>query len=283
MPLDDFQKVILHVLKENRNEKSFVAGGSMLHLYGSRLSGDLDIFHKNKMEQENAFQKDISLLQKKDYYVDDIKTNIIHKEYKEGEYPVTLQYSAFNEPTFFPLIEDEDIIRLHIIDLAINKCCAFIERTVERDYYDMIFIHNNIMPLWHLFYVTSDRLQDFNPFSLAEFFDKKLRFEKFNFSNLENSLIEYISEKDLKTSFSNIITDTKNDLDVVRNNIVLREHVGHILLDDDHNIITNPNALPHKINCLDLQEETFIVKNEPIDMKIMNNIKNNFPDNGYTM
>lgn len=277
--------MILHVLKENRNEKSFVAGGYMLHLYGSRLSGDLDIFYKNTTEQENAFQKDISLLQKKDFYVDDIKTNIIHKEYKvykEGEYPVTLQYSAFNEPTFFPLIKDGDIIRLHIIDLAINKCCAFVERTVERDYYDMIFIHNNIIPLWHLFCATSYRLQDFNPFSLAEFFDKKLRFEKFNFSNLENSLIEYVSEKDLKTSFKNIITDTKNNLDTVRKNIVLREHIGHIML-DDNNIIINPNSLPNKITCLDLQKKTCIVENEPIDTKIMNDIKNNFPDNGYTM
>ena len=170
MPLDDFQKEILELIRENRTTSSPFAGGSVIQYHGMRLSDDQDIFTAG--DPEPVMRIDKRVLEDAGLTVQETKTYTGFREchvMRPGISSTTLQWSqALNLEYFAPVPDPDFGQRLHFVDLAANKTLAASGRTLERDFVDLWMLDRYIMPLWRMACAAGSKSQDFGPLALID-------------------------------------------------------------------------------------------------------------------
>lgn len=151
MALTPLQRRVLHAIAKNRSPDSHVAGGAALMADTPRFSDDIDIFHDVRDAVERSAQGDAAALRAAGLTVNVRRRG---EAFFEGEVAdetgetVKLQWAMDSAIRFFPAIKDETFgYRLHVLDLAVNKVLAMAGRREPRDYYDVIRLHQDGMPL----------------------------------------------------------------------------------------------------------------------------------------
>ena len=170
MPLDDFQKEILEIIRINRTVSSPFAGGSVIQYHGMRLSDDQDIFTAG--DPEPVMRIDKQALIDAELIVQETKTYTGFREchvMRPGISSATIQWSqALNLEYFAPVPDPDFGQRLHFVDLAANKTLAAAGRTVERDFVDLWMLDSYIMPLWRMACAAGSKSPDFGPLALID-------------------------------------------------------------------------------------------------------------------
>ena len=84
-----------------------------------------------------------------------------------------------------PLVRDElGGLLLHPVDLAINKVLAVAGRDEPRDFVDMLFVHQRVLPLGALSWAAAGKDPGFTPLSLLELLKRRGRYRPDDFTRL---------------------------------------------------------------------------------------------------
>lgn len=152
MPINSFQRMVLRLLRKNRNPNSYVAGGIAINRLESspRHSNDIDFFHDTDEAVSLSAQADLALLQKESFEIELLidQPSFVCAVIRQGSNSLKLEWARDTAFRFYPLIEDDDLgCRLHDIDLAVNKCLALANRNEVRDIIDLIQFEKTLISL----------------------------------------------------------------------------------------------------------------------------------------
>lgn len=152
MPLTEFQRSILLLLKAHRNPNSYVAGGVAIHRADDsiRHSHDVDFFHDTDEAVSAGSRSDLELLQRSGYDVELLidQPGYVRAVVGRSERSLKLEWARDTAFRFFPVLEDPDLgYRLHDVDLAVNKCLALANRNEVRDIVDLLQLHDEVITL----------------------------------------------------------------------------------------------------------------------------------------
>jgi Nucleotidyl transferase AbiEii toxin, Type IV TA system len=152
MPLTDFQRRTLALLAPARTPDSHLGGGAAIHFHpnSTRYSRDLDFFHDSEARVASAFAEDSALLTDAGYSleVEISQPGFIRATVRRDEHATKIDWAHDSAWRFMPPVEDEvGGFLLHDVDLAINKALALAGRDEPRDYVDILFIHERVLPL----------------------------------------------------------------------------------------------------------------------------------------
>jgi hypothetical protein len=153
MPLTDFQRIVLLLLKKHRNPNSYVAGGVAIHRGDSsiRHSNDVDFFHDTDEAVSSCSRSDLDLLKDSGYDVELLidQPSYVRAVIRQGGQSLKLEWARDTAFRFFPALEDHDLgYRLHDVDLAVNKCLALANRNEVRDIIDLLQMHGEVIALF---------------------------------------------------------------------------------------------------------------------------------------
>lgn len=189
MPLTVFQKNLAKLLSTTRSQDSYLAGGAALHSRPNslRYSQDLDYFQDSENRVATAFASDQELLKKNNYlcsieihqpgYIRAIVT-------KKGE-STKVEWAFDSAWRFLPVVADVDLgFVLDPVDLAINKLLALAGRDEPRDFLDVIYTHETILPLPCQVWAACGKDPGFNPISLLELLKRRGRYHSEDFERL---------------------------------------------------------------------------------------------------
>ena len=152
MPITAFQREVLQLLKPNRKQESFVAGGIAIHRdnQSSRYSNDIDFFHDLDEAVTSSYLADESVLKANRFLIEILisQPSFIRAAISKGENSLKIEWVRDTAFRFFPLIEDTELgYRLHDVDLAINKVLALANRNEVRDMIDLIQLDRTTISL----------------------------------------------------------------------------------------------------------------------------------------
>ncbi len=168
MPLDDFQKEILGLIRINRTTSSPFARGSVIQYYGMRLSDDQDIFTAG--DPEPVMSNDKKVLEDAGLIVQETRSFTGFREcqvMRPGIASAILQWTqALNLEYFAPVPDPDFVQRQHFVDLAVNKTLAAASRMEERDFVDLWMLNRYVMPLWRMACAAGSKSQAFGPLAL---------------------------------------------------------------------------------------------------------------------
>lgn len=181
MPLTDFQKGIASLLKTNRSAASYLAGGAGLHLRDAslRFSGDLDYFNDDETTLKESSRRDIQALKKNGFTISvELETPTYLRVIARSKKGATkIEWAHDSDWRFYPAIEHPEVgFILHPIDLATNKLLALAGRNEVRDYLDVIWCSENILPLGALCWAAVGKDPGFTPGSILALLRRKGRF-----------------------------------------------------------------------------------------------------------
>ena len=178
MPLTEYQRTLLALLARNRAPDSYLAGGAAVHFAPSsvRFSNDLDFFHDSAARVAQAFADDTALL-KAAGYSHDIEISqpgfIRAIVSRDGE-ATRVDWAHDSAWRFMPPVRDElGGYLLHEVDLAINKVLALAGRDEPRDFVDILFVHDRVLPLAGLTWAAVGKDPGFTPLSLLELLKRR--------------------------------------------------------------------------------------------------------------
>jgi len=152
MPLDEFQIIVFQTIAKNRNPNSYVAGGSAINSSASspRFSNDIDLFHASIESVQRSFGSDSESLQSAGYAVEVTvsQPGFITAVVSRNNSSLKLDWANDSTFRFFP-VEPDSIMghRLHVVDLATNKCLALSGRSEVRDILDALHLHETTISL----------------------------------------------------------------------------------------------------------------------------------------
>ena len=180
MPLTDFQRAILGLLAQTRAPDSYLAGGAALHFAPNsvRYSNDLDFFHDSPQRVASAFAEDVALLEGAGYDLDvEIsQPGFIRAVVRKEDQSTRIDWAHDSAWRFMPPIRDPmGGFVLHDIDLAVNKTLALAGRDEPRDFIDILFVHERVLPLSALTWAAVGKDPGFTPLSLVEFLRRRGR------------------------------------------------------------------------------------------------------------
>ncbi len=235
MPISNFQKQVLKILKQNRNPESYIAGGTAIqrHADSLRFSADIDIFHDVDLAVLTAFNSDRKVLVNSGYTVDvHIFQPIFYRAtVAQGMDQVKLEWVRDTAFRFFPVIEDELLgFRLHDIDLAINKCLALANRSAVRDALDIIDLDRNVLSLDANICAACGKDPGFTPGLIL---DMILRHSNFSPDLLAaEALARPVDAKQLKQTFLALIADAQETVAKIP-----PQHIGYLFIDNHGKVI----------------------------------------------
>lgn len=152
LPLDDFQKAILAVIRRNRTTASPFAGGAVIQRHGIRLSDDQDIFTEG--DPGEIMRRDIQALEAAGFTVRETQSRTGFREcrvMRPDTASTVLHWAAGLSLEYFsPVPDDAFGRRLHMADLAANKVLAATDRVAMRDFVDLWMLDRHVMPLWRM-------------------------------------------------------------------------------------------------------------------------------------
>jgi len=189
LPLTQFQAKLAKLLAVNRSNESHLAGGAALHIQPNsiRYSNDLDYFNDSDERVADAYEQD-SLLLKQNGYLLEIEIRqpgYIRAIVSKSQESTKVEWAHDSAWRFMPAIKSDACgYQLHPIDLAVNKVLTLAGRNEARDFIDVIFIHENILPLGALCWAASGKDPGFNPRSLLELLKRRGRFQQSDFDRL---------------------------------------------------------------------------------------------------
>lgn len=189
MPLTPFQEQVARLLAANRSPESHLAGGAALHVEpnSKRYSNDLDYFHDSEERVAEAFQTDRAVLEGAGYEVESGKVlpGFVRAVVRKGENATKLEWSHDSAWRFMPPVHDERIgYQLHPVDLAINKLLALAGRDEPRDFLDILYVHETILPLGALCWAAVGKDPGFTPHSLLSLVRRRGKYRPEDFERL---------------------------------------------------------------------------------------------------
>jgi hypothetical protein len=189
MPLTEFQREIAILLASNRSEDSYLAGGAALHIEPNsrRYSNDLDYFHDSIERVASAFEADSKLLAGAGYVVS-VEMNqrgFIRAVASRASDATKIEWAHDSAWRFMPPVRSTEAgVQLHPIDLAVNKMLALVGRDEPRDFLDILFIHEEILPLGALLWAAVGKDPGFTPLSMLEIARRRGKYRPEDFSRL---------------------------------------------------------------------------------------------------
>ena len=150
MPLTKLQSHALRILAAHRSPDSYIAGGVAINRDGPRFSNDIDIFQDSEDRMAAVADEDAAALQR-----DGLKLTQGRKRPGKREILIeglgekmALEWVVDSDYRFFPTLKDDAFgYVLHPVDLATNKAAAAADRREPRDIFDLVTVHETILPL----------------------------------------------------------------------------------------------------------------------------------------
>lgn len=184
MPLTDYQREILALLAQTRSPDSYLAGGAALHFSpeSTRYSHDLDFFHDSSERVAEAFAADSKLLEgaghglRVELSQPGFVRAVVSRGGENTHDATRIDWAHETAWRFMPPVRDElGGYLLHEVDLAINKALALAGRDEPRDFVDILFAHERILPLAGLAWAAVGKDPGFSPLSILELLKRRGR------------------------------------------------------------------------------------------------------------
>lgn len=190
MPLTPFQRRLLAVLGPARTPDSYIAGGTALHFEPSstRYSHDLDLFHDAIERVAEAFANDQRLLEAEGYELEVVlsQPGFIRALVRKGGESTQIDWAHDSAWRFMPVVADElGGFLLHPIDLATNKVLAMAGRDEPRDFVDILYATDRILPLGPLVWAAVAKDPGYTPLSLLEQLKRRGRYRPEDLARLD--------------------------------------------------------------------------------------------------
>ncbi len=150
MSLTDLQRRVLVAIAQNRDGRSYVAGGAALNRDWPRISDDLDIFQSAHDGFAEIVERDIAALRDAGYKVREVVRNVgmIETIVSLYDFETRIQWMEEDTRRFLPLVRDPRFgVRLHDADMAVNKVICAATRREARDIVDLVSIADGYCPL----------------------------------------------------------------------------------------------------------------------------------------
>lgn len=203
MPLTPFQQRLLADLaSEPPDDLGYLAGGAALHFEpnSARFSRDLDFFHDSVERVAAAFARDSARLDATDYTQEVIlsQPGFVRAVVSRGGEATRVDWAHDSAWRFMPLVRDAiGGLMLHPVDLAINKVLALVGRDEPRDFVDVLFAHDRILPLGALCWSAVGKDPGFTPLSLLELLRRQGRYRPEDFARLDlREPLDLVAAKD---------------------------------------------------------------------------------------
>lgn len=178
MPLTGFQRALLAELAKEPTDDRYLAGGAAMHFApnSTRYSNDLAFFLDSEARVASAFATDRERLRSAGCSVDveislpGFVRAVVHR----GEDATRVDWAHDSAWRFMPLVRDAlGGLLLHPVDLAANKVLALAGRDESRDFVDILFVHERILPLGALCWAVVGKDPGFTPLSLLELLKRR--------------------------------------------------------------------------------------------------------------
>jgi hypothetical protein len=179
MPLTRLQQRIVRLLARHRNPESYVAGSTVLHAAGIRLSKDLDIFHDHERDVGPSARADGALLVDDGLKVSWDRQNptMYRAVVSDGADTTRLDWVVDADFRFLPTVPDPVFgYVLHPLDLATNKLLAAADRFEVRDAVDLLWIDQQVQPLGAVAWAAAEKSPGWTPEGLLAEVRAKARY-----------------------------------------------------------------------------------------------------------
>ena len=189
MPLTAFQRTLLAELAKAPTDDRYLAGGAAMHFAPNsvRFSDDLDFFHDSEARVASAFAKDRAQLQGAGYTVE-VELALpghVRAVVRRGPQGTRVDWAHDSAWRFLPLVRDElGGLLLHPVDLAINKVLALAGRDEARDFVDILFVHERVLPFAAACWAAVGKDPGLTPLSLLELLKRRGRYHPQDFERL---------------------------------------------------------------------------------------------------
>lgn len=208
MPLSKIQTEILQLLAAHRNPESYVAGATPLNQNGPRFSGDIDIFHDREESVAKASDADTTLLIANGFNCSWLRREPgFHAAVVQlhGD-SMKLEWVRDSDFRFFPTVKDELFgYRLNVADLATNKALAAAGRNEPRDVLDLIYIHEEHLPLGAVIWAAVAKDPGYSPDSLITEIRRNARYRQDDFADL--NLVEPVDASTVSKKLKSILAE----------------------------------------------------------------------------
>jgi len=190
VPLTEFQRALLAELAANPTDERYLAGGAALHfsVHSTRYSDDLDFFHDSEARVAAAFAADRARLAAAGYAVE-VELSLpgfVRAVVRRGAGATRVDWAHDSAWRFMPLVRDPlGGLLLHPVDLAINKVLALAGRDEPRDFVDILFVHDRVLPLGALCWAAVGKDPGLTPLSLLELLKRRGRYRPEEFERLQ--------------------------------------------------------------------------------------------------
>jgi hypothetical protein len=189
VPLTTFQRALLATLAAAPTDERYLAGGAAMHFApnSTRYSDDLDFFHDSEDRVARAYAADRRRLEQAGYAVDveAALPGFVRAVVRKAEEATRVDWAHDSAWRFLPLVRDElGGLLLHPVDLAINKALALAGRDEPRDFVDILFVHERVLPLAGLVWAAAGKDPGFTPLSLLELLKRRGRYHPEDFARL---------------------------------------------------------------------------------------------------
>lgn len=190
VPLTQFQGELLAELAASPDDDRYLAGGAALHFQpnSARFSDDLDFFSDSEARVASAYTHDRASLEKAGY---DLSVEIslpgfVRALVHRGKDETRIDWAHDSAWRFMPLVRDElGGLLLHPVDLAINKVLALAGRDEPRDFVDILFVHEQVLPLPALCWAAVGKDPGLSPLFLIELLKRRGRYQPGDFDRLQ--------------------------------------------------------------------------------------------------
>ena len=178
MPLTTFQRDLLAIVAMNRSADSYLAGGAAIHFtpQSLRYSSDLDFFHDSVERVASAYAADCARLIAAECSVDveisqpGFLRAVVHRDHDMTR----IDWAHDSAWRFMPPVRDTlGGFLLHDVDLAVNKTLALAGRDEPRDFVDIMYLHERVLPLAALVWAAAGKDPGFSPISLLELLKRR--------------------------------------------------------------------------------------------------------------
>ena len=190
MPLTPFQRELLAHLARNGNDTGYLAGGAALHFSpnSTRYSDALGFFHDSEARVAAAFAADRAKLEVAGYELslEISQPGFVRAIVRRESNATRVDWAHDSAWRFMLLVHDAlgGLLLLHPIDLAVNKTLALAGRDEPRDFVDILYAHERVLPLGAMVWAATGKDPGFSPLSLLELLKRRGRYHAEDFTRL---------------------------------------------------------------------------------------------------
>jgi hypothetical protein len=191
MPLTPLQTEVLSLLAAQRSPTSHIAGatGLLMSPRAPRRSHDVDLFHDAEEEVARVFAADRTTLEAHGIRVAVIlsQPGFIRAEvrHRAGEI-LRMDWAHDSRWRFLPPVRVQNAgYVLHPVDLAVNKALALAGRDEPRDFVDLLYLLECVLPLGALVWASVGKDPGLNPIMLLDLLARKGRIEQREIDRLD--------------------------------------------------------------------------------------------------